>query len=376
MKICFSDNQKHLEFAPLSILKPIAKLRMGLLTFEERWLKFLNGEVSGYETEAYLSNKFPRGNGEGLVISSNVIPNPELVNAIGKMDSGKLISDGVCIARKGGSGTEINYEGQLILINKRWELFTKNEELTRSDFELITKDRNSELLSSTVTVIGDPNLVFLEKGARAEACVLNTKDGPIYLDEDSEIMEGSLVRGPFGLGKHSTLKMAAKIYGGCSFGEHCKIGGEVSNSVFQGYSNKGHDGFVGNSLIGEWCNLGADTNTSNLKNNYSPVRSYSYVEQSEVETGEMFMGLTMGDHSKSGINTMFNTATVVGVSCNLYGGDFPAKYIPSFSWGGAELVKFRLAKAIEASNNMMKRRGKELSESDIEIFKYLSEKAS
>jgi UDP-N-acetylglucosamine diphosphorylase/glucosamine-1-phosphate N-acetyltransferase len=252
-------------------------------------------------------------------------------------------------------------------------LYALNDEVLVADFFLLTGGRSSQPLSDTNTVIGNEALIFLEEGAQVEASMLNTTGGPIYIANEAEIMEGCLVRGPFSLGEHAVLKMGAKIYGATTIGPYCKVGGEVSNTLFQSYSNKGHDGFLGNSLVGEWCNFGADSNTSNLKNNYSHVRTYSYEQEAETETGQQFMGVTMGDHSKCGINTMFNTATVVGVSCNIYGGGFPAKFLPSFSWGGADgLVPFKLEKAIEAANQMMGRRGLQLTEGDLAIFEELT----
>jgi UDP-N-acetylglucosamine diphosphorylase/glucosamine-1-phosphate N-acetyltransferase len=254
-------------------------------------------------------------------------------------------------------------------------LYTLNDQVLVADYFLLTGGRISQPLSPTNSVIGNPSLIFLEEGAQVEASILNTTSGPVYIGKDAEIMEGCLVRGPFSLGEHAVLKMGAKIYGATTIGPYCKVGGEVTNTLFQAYSNKGHDGFLGNALVGEWCNFGADSNTSNLKNNYSPVRTYSYETDAEVNTGELFMGVCMGDHSKCGINTMFNTATVVGVSCNIYGGGFPDKYIPSFSWGGSEdLVPFRLDKAMEAANQMMRRRGLELTPGDVSIFETLSGK--
>ena len=224
-------------------------------------------------------------------------------------------------------------------------------------------------------MIGDKKDIFLEEGAVVEASILNTNAGPIYIGKHSEIMEGSIVRGPLAMCEYSALKLGAKVYGASTLGPHCKVGGEINNVVFQAFSNKGHDGFLGNSIIGEWCNLGADTNTSNLKNNYGNVSTYSYEENKEVQTNLQFMGLCMGDHSKCGINTMFNTATVVGVSCNVFGADFPSKFIPSFSWGGGNgFESFKFNKAIEYANNMMNRRGIALSHEEIEILQFIENK--
>jgi UDP-N-acetylglucosamine diphosphorylase/glucosamine-1-phosphate N-acetyltransferase len=374
MKIQLHDNNLHLEFAPLSLTKPVALLRMGILTFEERWTEYFPDADFSFATEKYLQTKYPMSESWDLSLPANVIPNEEYIAVLNGMPENTALYQGeTWLGMKGTGETIMRYTGEEVTsISKRWHLFQKNDTAIKADFNLLTEGMSSNNLSESVTVVGDRRLIFLEEGAKAEACVLNTTDGPIYIGENAEIMEGSLVRGPFALCDNAGLKMGAKIYGATTVGPHCKIGGEVSNSVFQAYSNKGHDGFVGNSLIGEWCNLGADTNTSNLKNNYSSIRTFSYTIHAEVQTDLQFMGLAIGDHSKCGINTMFNTATVVGVSCNIYGGDFPQKYIPSFSWGGAEFVPFEFEKALEAANGMMKRRGLELSGEDVDILKHLT----
>jgi UDP-N-acetylglucosamine diphosphorylase/glucosamine-1-phosphate N-acetyltransferase len=280
------------------------------------------------------------------------------------------------LAANGKESEKIQFKGEVpVILENRWDLFQKNDLVLKADFDLITSGRKSQKLSKSNTIIGSSEFIFLEEGAKVEASILNTSNGPIYIGKDAEIMEGSIVRGPLGMCEHSALKLGTKIYGATTLGPHCKVGGEVNNSVFQAYSNKGHEGFVGNSLIGEWCNLGADTNTSNLKNNYGNVSTYSFETEKEEKTNVQFMGLTMGDHSKCGINTMFNTATVVGVSCNIYGADFPPKLIPSFSWGGsAGFVPFKFEKAVEYANNMMERRGLKLSEEEMEILNELKTK--
>jgi UDP-N-acetylglucosamine diphosphorylase/glucosamine-1-phosphate N-acetyltransferase len=248
-----------------------------------------------------------------------------------------------------------------------------NEEVLIQDFDLLTNNRKSQKISKTNKLIGDSKFIFIEEGAIIEGAILNTTTGPIYIGHNAEIMEGSLIRGPFALCDNSTLKLGTKVYGASTIGPHCKIGGEISNVIFQSFSNKGHDGFIGNSVIGEWCNLGAGTNSSNLKNNYGEISSYSYEKLAEVETKQQFMGLFMGDHSKSAINTLFNTASVVGVSVTVFGADFPPKFIPSFSWGFSQpFVEFKFEKAIEAANNMMERRSLSLSEVDVKILNYLS----
>jgi UDP-N-acetylglucosamine diphosphorylase/glucosamine-1-phosphate N-acetyltransferase len=252
------------------------------------------------------------------------------------------------------------------------DIFSLNQKAIALDFEHITKNRQSEKLSVTNTVIGDTSNIFLEKGAKIEASILNANGGYIYLGSNAEIMEGSVIRGSLALCESATLKLATKIYGATTVGPHSKVGGEVNNSVIQGYSNKGHDGFLGNSVIGEWCNLGADTNNSNLKNNYGEVKSWSYGKNDYIKTGLQFLGLIMGDHSKCGINTMFNTGTVVGVFANIFGGDFPPKHIPSFSWGGSDgFQTYQFNKAIEVAKAVMKRRSIDLSKQETEILEYI-----
>ena len=373
MQINLDDNGLHLRFAPLTLTRPIGNLRMGILTNDERWKMFLPDAKIGFTTEKYLSKKFSSIE-NGIRVNAAVIPNEEIVAAVMHLeDNTALYLNEMFIAENGVSTSKIQFRGEIpVILENRWDLFQKNDLVLKSDFELITAGRKSQKISKSNTVIGSSELVFLEEGAKVEASILNTTSGPIYIGKDAEIMEGSIVRGPLAMCEHSALKLGTKIYGATTLGPHCKVGGEVNNSVFQAYSNKGHEGFVGNSLIGEWCNLGADTNTSNLKNNYGNVSTYSYETDKEEKTNVQFMGLTMGDHSKCGINTMFNTATVIGVSCNIYGAEFPPKFIPSFSWGGsAGFVPFKFEKAIEYANNMMERRGLELSEEEVNILKKL-----
>ena len=375
MKIALHDNGLHLRFAPLTLTRPVGNLRMGIFTNDERWKMYLPAEEISYATEAYLSGKFPSSTDEVVEVNGSIIPNEDLVAAVcGLSDHEVLFLNGIWIARKGNATINVEFKGATpTILSQRWHLYQKNDEVLRQDFELITAGRVSQKLSSSNRVIGDENLVFLEEGAVVEGAILNTKTGPIYIGKDAEIMEGSIVRGPLAMNEHSALKMGTKIYGAVTLGPHCKVGGEVSNVVFQAFSNKGHDGFLGNALIGEWCNLGADTNTSNLKNNYGMVKTYSYESKKEEQTDIQFMGVCMGDHSKCGINTMFNTATVVGVSANVYGAGFPDKLVDSFTWGGPEgTVPFKFDKAIEYANNMMNRRGMELSEAEIEIMKKIS----
>ncbi len=373
MKLLIADADKHLDFAPLTLTRPLAELRIGLMTIRERWYLFLNPEEVGYATEDYLSVKYPAIEAD-ITVSAAVIPDEIIAKEIfGLPDDSTLFYGAVWIARKGSGSSVVTTESNPVVLNKRWDLYANNEELIRRDFALITKGRESEKLSSTNTLIGDPSQLFIEKGASVEASTLNVKEGPVYIAKDAEIMEGSMIRGPFGLLDHATIKMGAKIYGGTTVGPYCKVGGEVSNSIFYGYSNKGHDGFVGNSLIGEWCNLGADTNTSNLKNNYGKVKTYDFKEHRLVQTDITFMGLAMGDHSKSSINTMFNTASTTGVFANVFQAGFPDKFLPSFSWGSKE-IKFEFDRALDVATAMMSRRNIELSKEEIEIYQFLFDK--
>jgi UDP-N-acetylglucosamine diphosphorylase/glucosamine-1-phosphate N-acetyltransferase len=373
MNINLDDCGLHLRFAPLTLTRPVGNLRVGILTNDERWAKFLPEAEIGFITEAYLSKKF-KANTDGIRVNASVIPNEDLVAAVVNLEENtSLFWNELFVASKGDGVSKVQFMGEEpIVLSQRWHLFQKNGAILEKDFDLITAGRKSQKLSNTNTLIGSSNRLFLEEGAVVEASILNTTTGPIYIGKDAEIMEGSVVRGGLALGEHAALKLSTKVYGPCTLGPHCKVGGEINNVTFQAYSNKGHDGFLGNASIGEWCNLGADTNSSNLKNNYGNVSTYSYEAGAEIKTDTQFMGVCMGDHSKCSINSMFNTATVVGVSCNVFGADFPPKFIPSFSWGGSEgFVKFKLEKAIEYSNNMMNRRGLSLLSEEIEIFEFI-----
>lgn len=370
MKLRLSDDSQSLAFAPLTLTRPISELRIGLQTISERWMSLLNVQSCVYDTLDYLASAYPNGVAD-LTVNARIIPNQEVIDAVLNLgDNEKLCQESNWIAMKGSGTIEKQISSDCIVLNQRWDLFQFNEEVIKADFKQLTSGRASQKLSNSNTLIGDSSLLFIEEGASIEASVLNTKDGPIYIGKDAEVMEGSLVRGPFALLEHATLKMGAKIYGGTTIGPYCKVGGEVSNSIFYAYSNKGHDGFVGNSLIGEWCNLGADTNTSNLKNNYGKVKTYDFASESLVQTELTFMGLSMGDHSKSSINTMFNTASTTGVFANVFQAGFPDKFLPSFSWGSKE-VRFELDKAFQAAEAMMSRRGKKLNSAEKEIFSHL-----
>jgi UDP-N-acetylglucosamine diphosphorylase/glucosamine-1-phosphate N-acetyltransferase len=359
MKIQLVDGKHRDHLLPLTYTRPVAQLRCGILTIAEKYQK--RGFEVGYETEDYLQEKFPSVQHD-ILVSGSVCPTDSFIDAITSLTEGQaLIQDDQLLAFKGvnwaDTPTEIfPFNDVLNLIIRPWDIWTKNAAEMNIDFDVLTKDRFSAPIDSSNTVFGDR--IFLEEGARVKASILNATSGPIYLAQNAEVMEGSIVRGGLALGTHSALKLGTKVYGATTLGPHCKVGGEINNSVILGYSNKGHDGFLGNSAIGEWCNLGADTNNSNLKNNYDEVKAWSYVDGRFSKTGQQFCGLIMGDHSKSGINTMFNTGTVVGVSANVYGAGFPRNFIPSFTWGGPQgTTEYMIKKALDTANRMMQRRG-------------------
>ena len=359
MKIQLVDGKHRDHLLPLTYTRPVAQLRCGILTIAEKYQK--RGFEVGYETEDYLQEKYPSVQHD-ILVSGSVCPTDSFIQAITSLTEGQaLIQDDQLLAFKGANWadtpTEIfPFNDVLNLIIRPWDIWTKNAAEMNIDFDVLTKDRFSAPIDSSNTVFGDR--IFLEEGARVRASILNATSGPIYLGQNAEVMEGSIVRGGLALGAHSALKLGTKVYGATTLGPHCKVGGEINNSVILGYSNKGHDGFLGNSAIGEWCNLGADTNNSNLKNNYDEVKAWSYVDGRFSKTGQQFCGLIMGDHSKSGINTMFNTGTVVGVSANIYGAGFPRNFIPSFTWGGPQgTTEYMIKKALDTANRMMQRRG-------------------
>lgn len=372
MRLIISDDQSHFIFAPITLTRPLGELRMGLFTSAERWKLLLNvSDVHFHTNNPYLQKIYPDFFTEAsdLTVNARIIPSLRLADEILQLKEGEeLWFENNWIARRGNSATVVHSSvPPLAMLNNRWDLYLRNEAVLRSDFELFTKNRKSAPLSTSNTIIGDASLVFLEEGASVEASILNTKTGPIYVGKNAEIMEGSMIRGPLALSEGAGVKMGSKIYGATSIGPHCKVGGEISNSIFLAYSNKGHDGFVGNAYIGSWCNLGADTNCSNLKNNYGHVKAYCYQTKNMIQTDVTFMGLFMGDHSKCSINTMFNTATVVGVSANIFSNGFPPKVVPSFTWG-PNGERFKFNKALEVAEAMMQRRSLSLSQNEIDIL--------
>jgi UDP-N-acetylglucosamine diphosphorylase/glucosamine-1-phosphate N-acetyltransferase len=382
MNYILFDGENREALLPFTYTRPVADLRIGILTIREKWELYL-GATTTTVTEDYLSDKYPMVEmEENVMINASYTPSEVLVTQIKNLKENQAVFDGdTMVAFFSLEDQEIDIdelevfqiEGTVLKVERTWDIFSKNGAAIKADFKLLTEERTSAPIPEN-TVAFNPEAIFIEEGAKLPLCVLNATDGPIYIGKNAEIMEGSLVRGPFALCEGSTLKMGAKIYGPTTVGPHSKVGGEVNNSVFFGYSNKGHDGFLGNSVIGEWCNLGADTNNSNLKNNYAEVRIWSYETENFAKTGLQFCGLMMGDHSKCGINTMFNTGTVVGVSANIFGSGFPRNFIPSFSWGGAKgFTTYLTSKAFEVAQVVMKRRGLELSTQDSAILEHVFE---
>ncbi len=387
MNYILFDDETRLSLLPFTFTRPVAEIRMGILTIREKWEKQLGKQVSFF-TESFLQEKFPlKTEADNILINGAVLPDELLTKEINALKAGEKISgNGFLIAWR-ISGDELNSISSLhkpdisnakaypaaIKISFCWDIFSMNEKVLTDDFNLLTKGKKSQPISSTNQVI-NPKNIFLEEGAKVECSMLNASGGFIYIGKNAEVMEGAMIRGPFSLGEHAQVKMGAKIYGATTIGPQCKIGGEVSNSVIFGYSNKSHDGFLGHAVIGEWCNLGADSNNSNLKNNYSQVKMWNYRDENFINTGLTFCGLMMGDHSKCSINTMFNTGTVVGVSANIFGTGFPPKFVPSFSWGGSEGFKtYRLEEAVEVAIRVYERRGMKLDDKEQKILKYLFE---
>ncbi len=368
---------------PFTFTRPVADILVGILTIREKWENYL-GTTTTTVTEEYLTEKYPMVEMEqNVMINASFLPNPVLVEMIQNLNPNEaIIFDEEIIAFYTTDTQEeinfdayelIDYEGEFLRIENTWDIFSKNDAAIREDFVFITADRTSQPIPKSVNVIAPEN-VFIEEGAKLEFVTLNASTGPIYIGKNAEIMEGSVIRGPFALCESGRVKLGSKVYGATTVGPYSVIGGEVNNSVLFGYSNKGHDGFLGNSVLGEWCNIGADSNNSNLKNNYEEVRLWSYETEGFAKTGLQFCGLMMGDHSKCGINTMFNTGTVIGVSTNIFGAGFPRNFVPSFSWGGAAgFSTYLTSKAFQTAKIVMARRNVAFSEEDAKILEHVFE---
>ncbi|KQR93897.1 glucose-1-phosphate thymidylyltransferase [Chryseobacterium sp. Leaf180] len=382
MQLVFSDAQYWEDFLPLTFTRPVAEMRCGILTFSERWQKILDNTEVSWFTEMYLQHKFREPEKkESLFLVSNFLPTENIIQQIKDLKLGEaLVYEDELVAAKinmdGFSLSQIekmtDIKEEIIFFKKPTDLFSYNKEAIDFDFDLLTKGKVSKELSSTNGFLGNKKDLFIEEGAEVEFSTVNTKTGKIYIGKNAEVMEGCNLRGPIALCEGSKFNLGAKIYGATTVGPHSKVGGEVSNIVIFGFSNKGHDGFVGNSVIGEWCNLGADTNSSNLKNNYGTVKLWNYRTKDFQDTGLQFAGLIMGDHSKTAINTQLNTGTVIGVASNIFREGFPPNLIESFSWGGfKDDEKFKLDKAYEVAEKVMARRKMPLTDADKAIFKHI-----
>jgi UDP-N-acetylglucosamine diphosphorylase/glucosamine-1-phosphate N-acetyltransferase len=369
MNYILFDGAVRNQLLPFTFTRPVADIRVGILTIREKWEKFL-GSTTTTVTEEYLSDKFPMVELEqNVLINASFCPSENLVLLIKNLQENQAIFyNDEPLAFYANEDQEIDFDAftitqytddDVLRIENTWDIFEKNHQAIKRDYDVLTQGRTSEAIPQT-TIAFNPEHIFIEKGAKVMCASLNATDGPIYIGKDTVLMEGATIQGPFALCEHSSVKMGAKIYGGTTIGPHCKVGGEVANSVMMGFSNKGHDGYMGNSVLGHWCNLGADTNTSNLKNNYAEVRLWDYDTERFAKTGTQFCGLMMGDHSKCGISTMFNTGTVVGVSANIFGAGYPRNFIPSFTWGGSSgMETYNTTKAFEVAAVVMARRGLE-----------------
>ena len=383
MNYILFDGPARTALLPFTFTRPVADILIGILTIRQKWEMYL-GSTTTTLTEEYLSEKYPMVEMEqNVMINASFLPNPTLVEMIQGLKSNQAIFKGdEVIAFFTNDEQEqvdfdtyeiIDYSEDCLTVQNTWDIFAKNDTALRADFELVTQDRKSQPIPKSVNVIAPEN-IFIEEGAKLEFVTLNASTGPIYIGKDAEIMEGSVIRGPFALCEGAGVKLASKVYGATTVGPYSKIGGEVNNSVLFAYSNKGHDGFLGNSVLGEWCNIGADSNNSNLKNNYEEVKLWSYETEGFAKTGLQFCGLMMGDHSKCGINTMFNTGTVVGVSANIFGSGFPRNFVPSFSWGGAGgFTTYTTSKAFATAKLVMSRRNVEFDEKEQAILEHVFE---
>lgn len=386
MQVILFDSEVRNRLLPFTHTRPVADIRCGIMTMRERW-ELLTGEKTSSITEQHLQEVYPMEvSDDNLLINGSVFADKYLLKSILQLATGeKLVHDGTILALRTDAASlqgallnkdfrELPYTGEIKALNNTWDIFSLNDFAIKHDFTLLTENRKSQHIPEGVTVTDKENL-FIEEGAVINAgVIINASTGPVYIGKDAEILEGCMLRGPIALCEHAVLKMGAKVYGATTIGTGCKVGGEISNVVFFANSNKGHDGYLGNAVIGEWCNLGADTNCSNLKNNYDEIKIWDEHNNKAIRTGLTFCGLLMGDHSKCGINTMFNTGTVVGVSANIFGAGFPEKFIPSFSWGGSEgMTTYSFDRAMETAERMMARRNKPLTEAERQLYAYIFE---
>ncbi len=385
--IVLFDQHQRMQLLPLSFTKPVAEFRFGILTMRQKWERMLPGDYS-YLTADYLSKKYPLAPAsEYLFVAANVCPSMMLCAEIVHLKPGQaLMQDSRLIAFRGTQDAfekqayteEVAYGEKLLCFDQLYDLFGRNGQALEEDFRLLTEGRESAPVPESVRVLGErvdaegmPR-IFIEEGVSIEEAILNVKSGPIYLGKDVEVQEGSVIRGPFAACEHAVLNINTKVYGPTTLGPYVKVGGELNNVLFFGYTNKAHEGFLGNAVIGEWCNLGAGTNASNLRNDYQDVKLWNYAKGRFLKTGLQFCGLIMGDHSRAGINSMLNTATVIGVGVNIYGSGYPRNFVPSFSEGGASgFSDVALTKFFRSADLMMARRGMSMSDEDRLIFEHI-----
>jgi UDP-N-acetylglucosamine diphosphorylase/glucosamine-1-phosphate N-acetyltransferase len=366
----FDSPEIRTQLLPFTFTRPVAEIRVGILTITEKWAK--RGFKCGFSTQDYLQTKYSKSDSP-LEINGALCPNSGLVDAIKELKTGEeLVSGDTVLARHSGGGKTIAFSGEFTLIEHTWDIFKENRGEIIADFELLTTGRTSQEITDPHTIVYGKENLFIEEGASIRAAIINAEGGPVYIGKNAQVHEGAIISGAFALCESAHLNMGAKIKGDTTIGPFSKVGGEIGNSVVFGYSNKGHDGYMGNSVLGEWCNLGADTNTSNLKNNYAMVKLWDYASGRFANTGLQFCGLMMGDHSKCGINTMFNTGTVVGVGANIFGAGYPRNFVPSFSWGGANgFVTFQLRKFAEVAQAVMQRRSKDYDQVEQDIIQHV-----
>lgn len=376
-QIILFDNEVRNRLLPFTYIRPVCEMRVGILTIREKWERWMQLPVS-FITQDYLAERYPLDfDTENFFVNGSVLPSAQLVKLLRQMETGEafLRGDELIAAKMTGDqfdqlinddeiedlkGIDLE-DTEYLKIDYLWDIPAISEQAIREDYEILTKERTSQPIAATNRVLGAAN-IFLEEGVDMELATLNAQSGPIYIGKNATIMEGAILRGPVCIGAESVVKMGAKIYGGTTLGPMAKAGGEIKNSILMGYCNKGHDGYLGDSVIGEWCNIGAGTSASNLKNNYSEVRIWNYEEEKFLATGRQFCGLFMGDYSKCGVNTMFNTGTIVGICSNIFGSGFPRTFIPSFSWGGHHgFQTYRTDRAFEAIDLTMARKEKTLS---------------
>lgn len=396
--VLFDSQKRHDDLLPLSFTRPIAEFRVGILSIKEKWEWHSRCRCLTLAVD-YLRLKFPLSPIEkALFVAGWILPDKAFISAVKNLKPGESLAIGDELVAYHGTLADFNglqaagtlpgnatqYDGETEMLTYVYDVFRLCHKGISEDYPLLTAGRKSQPLSPTNTVVGDYLLpdgqpaIFLEEGASVEGAVINVKNGPVFIAREAEVMEGACLRGPVSLGSHSKINMGAKVYGATAIGPWCKIGGEVNNVIFFGYSNKAHDGFLGNAVIGQWCNIGAGVNASNLKNDYSKIRIWNYPRHTFMRTDLQFCGLIMGDHSKVGVNCMLNTATVIGVGVNLHGAGFPRPFIPSFLEGapGAGFTDVPLKRFYEIAERAMQRRNVPLTDADRVIFERVFEVAS